>query len=201
MIKGLDISHHEGTINWGKLVAENIGAEKIEFIIFKCTEGATNVDNTTLDNALSALKKNIKIGYYHFAYPQKNIGDAKSEALFFIKRLKLLPNPTYKYPFTLDIEVNPSQIGKTEYYNWILEFITTFKTFTNSPLLIYGSPNFLNSVLPPNHELGKLPLWLAHYQTNSPRLPVGWNSWSLWQKTDLGEIPGIKSYVDVNLEK
>ena len=43
-------------------------------------------------------------------------------------------------------------------------------------------------------------LWIANYQVNNPRLPIGgdWSTWWLWQETDRGRHPGYASGLDTN---
>lgn len=46
---------------------------------------------------------------------------------------------------------------------------------------------------------GRFPLWVANYTKRSkPIMPKGWKDYVLWQYTDKGRVPGIRSSVDFN---
>ena len=57
----------------------------------------------------------------------------------------------------------------------------------------------LPSPLKPATELGQYPLWLARYADIPGFLPGGWRTWSFWQFTAKGRVPGIDGEVDLNL--
>ena len=59
---GIDISKHQGTINWEELKKN----QKIKFIYIKATEGSDFVDPSYRDNIRNARKHGFKVGSYHF---------------------------------------------------------------------------------------------------------------------------------------
>ena len=61
-IKGIDVSHHNGSIKWD-ILAEK---DHIQFVYIKATEGATIVDNMYAKNTVSAKDAGILVGAYHF---------------------------------------------------------------------------------------------------------------------------------------
>lgn len=196
--KGIDVSHHQGTIDWNEVSKVVVPNEPIRYVFIKATEGATENDSEAELNAKEAKRVGIFFGYYHFANPENKSSDAVSEAKYFISVLKKLPKPTLKAPYVLDIEANKDGIKKVEYLKWINDFITEFEKYNNVPLIIYGSPSFLNDNLPKEHNLGDYPLWVANYNTPKPTLPNGWKSWIIWQWSEKGSVNGIKGNVDVN---
>jgi lysozyme len=60
-IKGIDVSHHQGKIDWAK-----VKNDSIRFAFIKSTEGATFQDSCFSYNANEAKKQGIKIGAYHY---------------------------------------------------------------------------------------------------------------------------------------
>src|SRR5687767_3907350 len=58
---GIDVSHHQGTINWTR-VAESGHV----FAFHKATEGATFVDDQYVTNREKAGNVSIPFGAYHF---------------------------------------------------------------------------------------------------------------------------------------
>lgn len=72
------------------------------------------------------------------------------------------------------------------------------------PLIYTGKYAWDPSVQSPAY--GGYPLWIAAYGANSggvptscPNTPMGWSTWSFWQYTSIGAIPGIGTNVDKSL--
>ena len=70
---GIDISHHQGKINWTKV--NNWQGHKINFVYMKATEGATFIDHLYESNVKEARENGFLIGSYHYfrttSSPQK----------------------------------------------------------------------------------------------------------------------------------
>src|SRR3954471_22493109 len=60
-IKGIDVSHWQGTINWTSV--KNAG---YSFTFMKATQGNTYVDPTFATNISGATRQGIYVGPYHF---------------------------------------------------------------------------------------------------------------------------------------
>lgn len=66
--KGLDFSHHNGRLDWGKL-KDARKSHNINFMIFKATEGNTFKDSYYTKNIHNARKYGYICGAYHFFIP------------------------------------------------------------------------------------------------------------------------------------
>lgn len=74
-----------------------------------------------------------------------------------------------------------------EYSDW-WDCVAYFKQIVpNAVLGIYTRAEYFNTRAPANHAFRNLPLWIAHYKTNTPAIPKGWTDWLLWQYTDSGD--------------
>ena len=60
-IRGVDVSHHNGDINWAQLRKEGIA-----FAYIKATEGLSHKDRSYRNNYLACKQSDIKTGTYHF---------------------------------------------------------------------------------------------------------------------------------------
>ena len=192
---GIDVSHHNGTINWEKVSKNN---QKVEFVYIKCSTGVGGFDPKTKENAINAKKYGIKVGYYHFASmnDEDEVHDAQVEAEWFIKLLKFLPEADL--PLALDIEEKPSvELDSNEFVNWITVFFKTLDSNGYKNYVLYSYKPYLDEHLPKNHKLGTIRLWLAQYRPKTT-LPNGWNSYWLLQYTDSGKVNGINGSVDLN---
>ena len=77
--KGLDVSHHQGKIDW-----EKVSKSDVDFVIIRCGYGnniASQDDKYFAQNVAGCEKYNIPYGIYIYSYAL-NVSDAKSEACF-----------------------------------------------------------------------------------------------------------------------
>ena len=59
--QGIDVSHHQGTIDWGLLPAQGV-----DFAYIKATEGSDHRDLRFFDNWAGAERARVPHGAYHF---------------------------------------------------------------------------------------------------------------------------------------
>ena len=101
-IHGIDISHHQGEIDWDELRDNGlIDKFPIRFIMIKATEGATKIDENFVDNFYQAREHGFTRGAYHFYSVHS---PAKDQAAFFIKNAAL---ENGDLPPVLDVEHKP----------------------------------------------------------------------------------------------
>ena len=81
-IRGIDISHYQGDIDWDLLQNAMIEKCPLRFILIKATEGTTRIDPKFKDNFAQALEYGFIRGAYHF-YSTKS--EAREQAYFFLK--------------------------------------------------------------------------------------------------------------------
>ncbi len=60
-IRGIDVSHHQGKIDWHKVKNEDI-----QFVYIKATEGGDFKDPSFNENWNGAKNEGMKVGAYHF---------------------------------------------------------------------------------------------------------------------------------------
>lgn len=198
LIYGIDVSHNNGTVDWGKVQAAN-PANSFAFI--KATEGVGYVDPMCLTNATAVVQKTkMRFGYYHFASLNNSTDvskDATDEANWFVQTMQTMPEASI-IP-VLDIERNDSQLSQQQVQEWITAFLSQMDVLGYSKVIIYSYVSFLNDNLPSNHPFGSLPLWIAHYTTaSSPTIPQGWTTYSAWQYSGSGSVSGVSTQCDMN---
>lgn len=195
-MNGIDVSANNGNIDWNK-VKQNV--VPIDFVFIKSSEGIGYTDPKFLTNAKECNRVGIKCGYYHFASLNtlNDVPDAKAEADYFLSVIKNAPAP--KLPIVLDIETNKVGLDKPHVLEWINTFFNELKLKGYNDYALYSYTPFLNSNLTSNHGLGNIKLWIAAYtNTPSPKLPVGWDKYWIWQYSSNGKIFGINGNVDLN---
>jgi lysozyme len=216
LTKGLDVSSHQGAINW-----MTVKRNGFEFAFIKATEGAGYIDPKVAVNANAAQAAGLKIGYYHFATlrqfdplvgktPETTdeiVKDAVSEANYFFKVTGRLP--VAEFPMILDFEndvVNrhtlPNPFDKTQNTLWVETFVRTLHR-AGCHAVLYCNRQYFENHLNNTPLLGKIPLWYALYSNTltPPASPKSWQPWDIWQFTAKGIVPGIRGQVDLNLMK
>ena len=95
----------------------------------------------------------------------------------------------------LDLEVTGG-LGPTALTNWTKAWPSVYER-TGARAVIYTSPSFWRSALNDSRwfaDNGYAILWVAHWGVSSPSVPAsnwGGRSWTFWQYTSSGTVPGI----------
>lgn len=81
MIKGIDVSHNNGRVNW-----DAVKSAGVKFAMIRVGYGKSNIDREFYRNVNGALSHGLKIGIYHYSYALST-PDAEKEADFVIKTM------------------------------------------------------------------------------------------------------------------
>lgn len=187
-VHGIDISHHQGTINWDQLVEHRTGDFPLHFIFMKATEGGNYSDKTFKANFAEAGKRKFIRGAYHFFSPKT---DPLQQAEFFIRTVKLAPGDL---PPVLDVEVRGKR-PKQEFQQHVKRWLDRVEAHYGVKPILYTSHKFKTNYLN-DPQFDAYPYWIAHYYVDSVRYE---GKWHFWQHTDIGTVSGIKHDVDLNV--
>ncbi len=188
-IRGIDISHYQGDIDWELLRNAMIEKCPIRFILIKATEGTSSVDPKFDDNFSQAHEYGYIRGAYHF---WSNKSSARDQAYFFLDHVKLTDGDL---PPVLDVEHKPKDVSVEDFQRDILTWLHIVEDKYHVKPILYTYYKFKNEYL--NTEVfDDYPYWIAHYYVDE----IDYNGkWKFWQHTDAGRLPGIKGYVDFNI--
>ena len=65
--------------------------------------------------------------------------------------------------------------------------------------IVYMSPWFATDMLNSTAALARFPIWIAQYtEAQSPKVPKPWNTWTFWQHSQGGKVPGISGLLDLD---
>lgn len=189
-IHGIDISHHQGRINWDELKEHGmIDHYPVRFIMVKATEGSTQTDENFYDNFHQAREYGFTRGAYHFYSVHS---PANRQAEHFINKVKL---ENGDLPPVLDVEHKPKTQTDDEFKASVLEWLDMVEQHYQVKPIIYTYYKFKTRYL--NDSIfDQYPYWIAHYYVDSVEYQ---GSWKFWQHTDVGRLPGIKGNVDFNI--
>lgn len=186
--KGIDVSYHQGIIDWKKV--KNDG---VTFAIIRAGYGKKTQDKKFSNNIIGAINEGLDIGIYWFIYAD-NVADSVANAEFCDIVIKL-----YKSKINLKIwadweydsdKRNPqSKASRTD----IVEaFCKTLKA-KGYDVGVYANPDYITSKFDMS-QLSKYPLWLARYSSSK-----GSYNPFMWQYSSKGKVSGIKGNVDMNI--
>ena len=183
-IFGIDISKHNGHINWDELKKQNL-----DFVFMKATEGKTRLDPRYQENLRGAKKIKVRVGAYHFF---KFNRDGADQARNFLSKVNI-----YNLDFApiLDVEEsgnftnrnNPQLVTKE-----IRDFIKYVEARSSRKVIIYTNGNEYNKFIKNNFNSN--PVWICSLDEEPPIDRV----WRFWQYAHRGKIDGIKGWVDLN---
>ena len=189
-IHGIDISHHQGKIDWQELKDHGMIDEfPVRFVMIKATEGATKVDENFEDNFYQAREYGFTRGAYHFYSVHSS---AKAQAAFFMQKVKL---ENGDLPPVLDVEHKPKNQTDDEFKQSILQWLEIIETHYGVKPIIYTYYKFKMQYLS-DPVFDDYPYWIAHYYVDQVEYE---GKWKFWQHTDVGRLPGIKGNVDFNI--
>lgn len=184
---GIDVSYHQGSIDWKKVAASGI-----EFAIIRAGYGKNTMDKEFIENIVGATTAGIKmIGIYWFIYAA-GIEDAKRNAEKCHELIKLYKNHIdlkvwADWEYDSD-ERNPqTKEGRTAI---VKTFLHTLEE-KGYDVGLYANPDYLENKF---EDLSEYPLWLAKYSSDKGNYKP-----YIWQYSSKGSVPGINGNVDMNI--
>jgi lysozyme len=187
-VRGIDISHYQGRVNWEKLRNASIGDAPISFVFIKATEGSDLLDGDFNRNFANAKRNDLIRGAYHFFVPGVS---PRKQADYYLSIAQLEPGDL---PPVLDVEkignLTPAQLRR-DVKIWL---DTVEKEYQVKPIIYTGYKFKIDYLNTP--EFDAYPYWIAHYYVDKLEYK---GKWAFWQHTDCGRISGIKGFVDCNI--
>ena len=180
-VKGIDISHYQGDIDFKKVVADSV-----EFVMIKATEGIDHIDTCMTQNYYGATAAGLKTGFYHFFRFDR--GGVKQGRHF----LAVTHGLPVDLPLVIDVETagNP----EVDYYKVVgrLRDMIGYLRRHGQRVMIYCNTITYDTYIRGNFE--GTDLWIASSHkasdTGDPRM--------LWQHSHNGRVNGINATVDIN---
>lgn len=188
-VKGIDVSVHQGKIDWNKVKKAGI-----KFVIIRAGYGQNNIDASFKENIKGALAAGLKVGAYWFSYAYTT-AMAKKEAEYCLKAIK---GYDISLPIFFDWEYDSEQYAKKNGANCTKDLITSMSVaFCNEIKKAgyiagyYENPDYIANHIYQD-KLKGFDFWLAHYTTKKSM------ACDIWQYSDKGKIDGIAGAVDMN---
>lgn len=189
-VEGIDVSHHQGTIDW-----DAVAASDVEWAIIRVSHGTAVMDREFARNWEEAGRVGLIRGVYQFFSASADPIEQADLVIDSIGgELQVGELPPVLDIESLSVESYPAATVIANMRTWVARIedrlgvapiIYTAKYFWRDQL---GDPDF-----------SAYPLWVANYGVDCPDAPSAWTDWTMWQYTSDGSVPGIAGRVDRNL--
>lgn len=199
--RGIDVSHHNGKINWNAVANSNV-----DFAIIRA--GSTDVDGEILYkdskfeiNYSGATNAGIKVGAYYYCGAYTKDGFEKNAYDF----LNLLNGKSFDLPVYIDIERASKQkaLGKSTLTTYVLSALDIINEAGYHAGIYANRDWFKNYLDEVRIRDSGYEIWWAQYPSGTYAVdPSKYDKssvCSIWQYSSLGSINGINANVDVNV--
>ncbi len=181
--RGIDVSKHNGAVNWGQVAASGI-----KFTFIKVGSTNSGIDPQFAANITGAQAAGLKTGVYIYSYattPEQAINEANLV-------LEWIAPYTVNYPVVFDIEDKCQRgLSNEQLISIINAFCTTIDAAGYYPM-VYTYKNMFTQRM----DNAGWDRWVAQYadscETN--------NNVCFWQYTSKGSVSGVGGNVDMNYQ-
>lgn len=200
---GVDVSEHDGVIDWNAVKAGGV-----DFAMIRLgyrgygSEGSVNLDPYFVSNITNAKAAGVKVGVYFFSQAI-TADEAREEAQFVLDELAKV-GVDLDYPVAFDEEpITNGDVARTDGISNeqltqnAVAFCQAIERAGYTPM-IYGNQHDL-AKLDLTGELAGYDVWLAEYEIDAPTAQT---DYVMWQYTEHGTVEGIPATVgwtDVNI--
>lgn len=181
--EGIDLSHHNGPVDWARL-----GTEPLDFVYLKASEGTDHTDPRFQENWQAATRLGWKVGAYHF-YLLCHAGAPQAEN--FIRQVEVRPGTL---PPAIDLEHAhncEARDGRETALAQMRVFLAALEVEYGAAPVIYTTPAFHAEWLA-GEGFDAHPIWIRSLE-GPPALPH-----AIWQYSMKGKLAGIEGPVDRN---
>lgn len=185
-LQGIDISHHQGAIDWAALPAQGV-----DFAYLKATEGGDFTDPDFTANWDAAGRAGISRGAYHFFTLCR---PGAEQADNFIASVPVMPGAL---PPAIDLEFMGNCTTRpaiADVKGELRAFLARVAAHYGQPAVLYLTEEFDDAY----HVSAAIdrPLWLRSLVLE-PRF--GARRWTIWQASNFRMLDGIEGRVDWNV--
>lgn len=188
-LHGIDVSHHQGAINWAKVKKAGI-----DFAIIRCGYGddyEEQDDRYWEENIRGCEENGIPYGVYLYSYAtsKKAVASEVAHTLRLLREVNAKPT----YPIYYDLEDKTVlACGRTEIIKMANQYCSAIEA-AGYDAGIYSSTHWWNTYLN-DASLEQYDKWVAHWAEQ-----CGYQGYyTLWQYTSDGKVSGISGRVDMN---
>lgn len=186
--QGIDISHHQGTIDWPLL-----RTQEVDFAYIKASEGGDWRDPTFKSNWAGASAARIPRGAYHFFTLCRS---GASQAHNFLAAVPVDPRALPPAVDLEDLTHCADGMTRPRFHRELANFLRVVEARDHRPGLLYLTAEF-DRAYQVSARVPR-PLWLRSLLL-PPRFTA--RTWTMWQASNYRRLDGIRSRVDWNVAR
>jgi lysozyme len=182
-VVGIDVSHHQGPIEWDRVADDGIG-----FAYIKATEGGDFVDDRFAENWSASAAAGLRRGAYHF-FTLCTPGATQAHHF-----LEVVPPDPDALPPAVDLELaqNCSERPEPADLRRELEsYLAVVEAATGQQVVLYVGDD-VEDRYTIRDDLHR-PLWLPRFLLR----PSG--DWLIWQTSAFARVDGVDGRVDLDV--
>ena len=186
-VRGVDVSHYQGNIDWNKLEAQGV-----MFAFIKATEGSSHTDSMFQANWKNVAQTELRAGAYHF-FSFESSGQTQAEN--FINTVSFIDNmlppvvdvePYGKYKSVKD---NPAVISEMQ------DWLDAVEAEYGMKPVIYTTEAYYNDFIAA--EFQDYDIWIRSVY-KQPSDSVQWTFWQYSNRMRLDGYDGEERFIDMN---
>jgi lysozyme len=185
-IKGIDLSHHNGAIDWSAVAGDGV-----QFAYIKATEGGDFQDDHFVANCRGATAAGIVCGAYHyFRLGTPGLAQARNF-------LRTVPRDSLRLPPAVDLETWGNASTRptvADFQSQLSDFLAVLRKAYGTEPVLYASSDFIHTYL---EGIPQKRLWYRAV-VGTPQFD-GFDGWMFWQFTERGSVKGISGFVDMDV--
>lgn len=182
-LRGIDVSHHQGPIDWRRVAADDVG-----FAIIKATEGGDHIDTRFDTNLREARAAGLAVGAYHFfTFCRPGADQARNF-------ISTVPSGQPLLPPVVDIEFG----GNCPRRPSVQELNAELKAFLDPVEAAFGKPAIVYLIGEAMDEYAQNIPTRLRWSRSLAQHP-GHEDWVYWQYHNKGRVDGIDGDVDLNV--
>jgi lysozyme len=182
-VRGIDVSHHQGNIDWARVAADDVG-----FAIIKATEGGDHRDRLFAANLAAARKAGLAVGAYHFfTFCRPGADQARNF-------IDVVPHDRSLLPPVVEIEF----VGNCARRPTVAQLEVELKAFLVPVEAAFGKKAIVYLIDAAVDVYARAAPNRARWVRSLVRHP-GHDNWIYWQYHNAGRVDGIAGDVDLNV--
>ena len=181
--RGIDVSKHNGTVNWGQVAASGI-----QFVFIKAGSTKSGIDPQFAANITGAQAAGLRTGVYVYSYATTPEQAANEASLV----LQWIEPYTVNYPVVFDIEDKCHKgLSNQQLIDIINAFCVPVDAAGYHPM-VYSNKNMFTQKM----DNAGWDRWVAQYADSCE---TG-NNVCFWQYSSKGKVNGVGGNVDLNYQ-
>ena len=192
---GIDVSEHQGKIDWGRVAASGVDFAMIRVGYRGSTAGGLYEDDYFKTNVAGARAAGLDVGVYFYSQAV-TVQEAREEAQFVLEKIE---GCGVSYPVVFDWEIvggsdaRTYSVSRQELCAFTRAFCDEVRRAGYDPMFYFTRYlGYRKYIL---RNLTDYGFWYAEYE---PRPRVAFD-FDMWQYSDTGSVAGVDGNVDLNI--